>query len=583
MEPTQPTSAPTAAPVITPRLIKKIVISFLIISFFGVALNLLLTNGQLTLDVQGKGSTPMTITLIGDKHTKAKTLKLSQSGQQTLWLPIDNYTIALDQDHRNTIAPAQVQAFKKTTTTLTARDEAASAKLAGESTGCGFTSSGVYYSYECAKPTNIYRHTAAGKQPISSDEYSSVTPLGTNIIASVIGDDGMSFYSLEPGTGKKTLITKPSALRDIPDPEGVHVVPNQILPSTYQFALIEPTSNTWYLYRNPSDQAPLKVSPETIKSNLAAISRQLTGDQISTYYGPKPTEEGTETATSKDGEFTIYSLTSKKTTFRAVLPELSGIINLQLTSPTTAIAQLTKGGVVILTLGRDALQTTGTFSDGKNLTVNNKKVVFSRGSSVYELDADTATSYRLFEAKGFNYSNFNLSGNSVIMQAFTGQQGQENSGMPSAFSLNLDKPATYPRPEWSLPQPQPVKSTDSQSTDQTTPDTSGGTPTYIGTDKLIEIGVTSFQLDDLKYALNQYYTRLGKNLTNATIDITTIDSKPHQPDTTTRDVVNFNIKLNDQLLKAKMEYYDISGIRLYLTNPSNNSTVYDSQDLDISS
>ncbi len=121
-----------------------------------------------------------------------------------------------------------------------------------------------------------------------------------------------------------------------------------------------------------------------------------------------------------------------------------------------------------------------------------------------------------------------------------------------------------------------------------TPTTQSGevaVPDFGNLSDLLTIGVTYTQLEDLKYTLYQY-RKTGKQVfSNVSVDPSSIEVAPHnRSNAPTVDVVRFWLVLDDKItLKAKMDYYDLSAIRLYLYDETNTTLLYDSQKVEYQS
>lgn len=559
--------------VLTPRLFKQIAIALVLIALLGMGLHFIFTNGRVVITAAGQGSSPITITITGTKHTKAKVIKLSQSDQRTLWLPNDDYAIVLTQDHRQTIGATRVHAFAKTEVNLNARDEAASTKLTAQSYGCGTISAGVYYSFDCLEPSKIYRHASAGTSPIIDKIFNFIVPFDSGLIVNARGEEGIPLAYIDPATARLSSIALPNTLSQF-DAEDFQVIVNSTSTATYKFAIVSNSSNTWFLYRNTADQSPLQVSPGKVDDNLIALNYQLMGDLLATFAGPKPEEEDEAVTVQSNNQKTAaaskiltYSVTTRQTNMLS-LPANISLDSAYLTSPDTALAEVSNGGLAILKSDGNNLKHTGTIPDGRHPAIRDARVIFSRGSSVYQYHPDTKISNRLYEAESFSISSLNLVGNTILMQTFTGQESQGIIGKPTAFALDLTKPATYPRPEWAL-----------GGGDQS----SGQSTSYEGLKAITEYGVSTFQVDGLKYALGVYYKSLNKNLDTVTIDESTVTKKSLPRGSSERVEVSFTVHINkNDTYQARLQYFDVSAIRLYLSKPSNPAVVYDSQDIDIS-
>lgn len=101
-----------------------------------------------------------------------------------------------------------------------------------------------------------------------------------------------------------------------------------------------------------------------------------------------------------------------------------------------------------------------------------------------------------------------------------------------------------------------------------------------GFTSLLDHGISSSQIDALKSALMNYYKTTGKDLHTIAVDPNSIQTKPRSRDSVERDEVSFTVALNDQTqLKARMEFFSIGSIRLYLSKSDTSEQVYDSKDI----
>lgn len=571
MNPSQPT--------LTPGLIKKISVALILGAALIGLLSYALTHSRLSVTATGGSSADVTLKITGEKQPRVKIVKLKTGSTRTLWLPTGYYTVMAEQDHRATLASSNISIFKQTKLSLSLRDEVASTRLAGQSQGCGLIAGGAYFSYSCTSRTDIYKPAATPTEiasPLPNRTYNTVTPMGGGIIGTAVsGDNYFSIHYLDPATNLQTDIAVPDDIQggSVYD---FFVVPNQQSKGTYQFALVAPDSNTWFLYRNPSDRTPTKIEAGQPTNDLRIFSSQLTGDNLVTYMGPKPASEGQESQSDANdkkgvikGQLSVFSTGTKAQTFKATLPTAKEYERVRLLSDSTAVAEVLNDGVEFFDLAANSMKSTGIIDEAKNLTLMTDRAMFSRTGSVYELIAATGNAVRLFEASSFNISSLGISGNTVVMQAFTGQKSQQASGVPSAFALDLTKPAIYPRTEWSL-------------SDTAEGGTVGQSATFTGTEALISRAVSTFQVEAFKYSASQYYQSTGKQLTEAAIKTDTIVKQPHDRySSNIRDAVSFELKLNGETFQAKLEYFNVSSIHLVLTGKPGGAVVYDSKDVDL--
>ncbi len=99
---------------------------------------------------------------------------------------------------------------------------------------------------------------------------------------------------------------------------------------------------------------------------------------------------------------------------------------------------------------------------------------------------------------------------------------------------------------------------------------------YSGIEELMKHGLTNTQSSSLKYAIYQY--ALSSSLNPKVVDITNVDLEPiDRKNPTGKATANFNIAMSQRTFRAKMEYYDLTTIRLYLYDSKSNTLLFDSK------
>ncbi|MFI5240311.1 MAG: hypothetical protein ACHQUB_01205 [Candidatus Saccharimonadia bacterium] len=109
----------------------------------------------------------------------------------------------------------------------------------------------------------------------------------------------------------------------------------------------------------------------------------------------------------------------------------------------------------------------------------------------------------------------------------------------------------------------------------------GSQPVYLGISDLFPIGVSQYQVNDLKSALTAYSSSSKQNVTEFSITVSSIKLEPHDPNLTgDNNTVDFDITMNRKnTYQAKFNYYGLSTARLYLYN--NQQLIYDSNPVDV--
>ncbi len=105
------------------------------------------------------------------------------------------------------------------------------------------------------------------------------------------------------------------------------------------------------------------------------------------------------------------------------------------------------------------------------------------------------------------------------------------------------------------------------------------TPTFTGEDNLTNIGITSEQVSSLEQVLEQYLSSAGKTPSQVSFNSVqeiSVNRNAVMPIWT----ISFAVQLNNiATYKAKMDYFNLTGIRLYLYSLDGSKLIYDSQNV----
>jgi hypothetical protein len=105
------------------------------------------------------------------------------------------------------------------------------------------------------------------------------------------------------------------------------------------------------------------------------------------------------------------------------------------------------------------------------------------------------------------------------------------------------------------------------------------TPTFAGEDGLINIGITSDQVSSLEQTLEQYLSSAGKTPGQVSFNSIQKISVNYNAETPIWTIA-FTVQLNgSDTYKAKMDYFNLTGIRLYLYSLGSSKLLYDSQNV----
>jgi hypothetical protein len=106
---------------------------------------------------------------------------------------------------------------------------------------------------------------------------------------------------------------------------------------------------------------------------------------------------------------------------------------------------------------------------------------------------------------------------------------------------------------------------------------SKGNVGFVGIESLLNYGITDSQINDLEQGLFQY----KQSAKIITLDTSSIKPVPHDPSSAdVSDVINFNVGIDNTSYRAKLVYFNLTAIHLYLYNPQTGNQIYDSGVID---
>ncbi len=88
-------------------------------------------------------------------------------------------------------------------------------------------------------------------------------------------------------------------------------------------------------------------------------------------------------------------------------------------------------------------------------------------------------------------------------------------------------------------------------------------PIYPGFDKLLDIGISQYQLKALKTALYQYSQKTKQNISEFSLDVSNLTIKPNG----SKRTLLFNVQFDRGTIRnMKMDYFNLTVVQLYVLN-----------------
>ena len=108
--------------------------------------------------------------------------------------------------------------------------------------------------------------------------------------------------------------------------------------------------------------------------------------------------------------------------------------------------------------------------------------------------------------------------------------------------------------------------------------TSPNTPVYLGFDELLNYGLGFDQLKNVEAYFHEYSQAQAEPIGQISVDVDNISTQhdPSNPDSPF-DIL-FRVQFDQaSIYQAKVEYFGLNDVRLYLIDPSSSKVIYDSQ------
>lgn len=101
---------------------------------------------------------------------------------------------------------------------------------------------------------------------------------------------------------------------------------------------------------------------------------------------------------------------------------------------------------------------------------------------------------------------------------------------------------------------------------------------FLGFDKLLDLGLTSGQLDNVENALLNYSKSTNQSFSRISVDVDNITSQYDNTKSNSPFIIQFRVQFNGKkIYNAKVQYLGLRDVRIYLTEPESGKLVYDSQ------
>ena len=394
--------------------------------------------------------------------------------EKTMLVRRGSYEYTVKTDTENATKSVKLGALKNNSFTINLTPQRSVTKIGSDSLGCSVSVESVVYSYGCFKQSNVFRHT-----PLSTSNFSQKVPLfGEDymqkvsrpyktglLISSEEGIDDsygalISYQNLK--TGNRIPITLPAAYLEGLE-EGQDVVHDIVCDSDVEnsrFGLVL-FDNSILMYDSVVDKEPTQITPVIedtgVERESLVRNYQIANDTLVAYAGRSDTpvdsdEEAKIDQSYKQGYVFVYSLATKSAEPKKtiVLPKSLRSTETKILNNNSLVLQ-TQTGIRVFEIkdnqkiGKELLRAPAS----ANILVNkNSQLLYANDNKIYSFRPNEAQSNLVFDSPLTLFSSFN-GGETITFNAYT--KNNQSSQLMQVYALDLNRIASYPRLESSLP------------------------------------------------------------------------------------------------------------------------------------
>lgn len=515
-----------------------------------------------TLELRAANSTPDNADVTVQVKTEEEAQTLTLRPGQTTEIQIKTGTVQVTGSAGTLKAVDIVEIEDSSTTELTTPvgENRAIEQIGANAKICPALVGDRVYSYNCQGAGVVVRHASTGDTALfGGQSFSSLKPVKDGLIGFFANDTSVLQY----------LDLTNESINEVQLPDNIQAILSGELPfitttdnpDSSRFALMFTQANKVYLLDDLSDQQPAELeigAGVSLSGDGRATTFSFEGDGLVIYAG--------NVADSHDGtDNTGHSKHSPELPSYLFEYDLAGKLVNTINLPEEFTAQ----GMYKLIDGYYVAEWANAFNfyhyrDGRlsliynlfgvaNWAVSHGKAYIQEGGTLYEF---APTENGLFSLHGL-FSSPDLRVSRVFATikgvVFTGFAGTSTNAPLNVYQLLDTKAEPGAAPAGIVQR----------------------NITYTGLDDLLQYGITAAQLEALRTVFGEYL--VSNDSPAGQITISDIRPVPHDRfSSSTTDTVNFNATIGNQTVRAKMEYSNLTNIRLFLHNPSNNEQLYDS-------
>jgi hypothetical protein len=494
---------------------------------------------------------------------------------ETRKLRLKTGTVRVDgwADTLRAVDIVEIKGFGATTLKTPTAEQRAAEQLASDIKYCPVVVADVTYSYGCEGEGVITHHksnnlgSSLNTTLFSGTSFSGMKPLKNGLIgfyatAGLAAD--MQYVDLASRT--VTQVSLPEDVKALLADDQPQIATTTD-PTASQFALLFSSKNKIYVFDDTDDTSPMELKPgKDVRLNQQGRIVRLSfhddkpilfaGTSTDLHEGEVPGETNQGPSTTELPRYLFeYDSAGKITKTYTIPDELDAQGVYKLEGGFYAADQ--PQGFGFYRADGDELVHVYTITDMSSWTISDGRAYVVAGGTLYEF---SPSNNGLFRFHGL-FSSSNI----TVSSLFNGPDGIIFTGLTStAADAPINAYRLLAKGE------KPAGGNQNGDGDEQV----RGAPIVTSIDDLVYLGISSFQADNLRYALGVYASQAPAAM--KTIDITDAEAAPHNPDSIIQSV-SFGLSVDSEpALKAKMEYFDLSAVHLYIYDAQTNKLVYDS-------
>jgi hypothetical protein len=545
---------------------RYIIIALVVVLVISGLVLFLSRRGTGLLEVTAPNETPgnavVNVTVEIDKQ-EPETFELRAGQSKTLRLKAGTVAVRGSAEDLKAVDVVEVKSSETSKVTTPSGSQHSINLLGNQAKFCPLIVGETVFSYNCnpGGSGQIIRHASPSNQPLFGGQSFVALEPHKNGLLGFLTTELTTLRYIDPTAQTIPTLALPAAVRQLLYQEfPTLVTPDQ--PGSSRFALIFAQANKIYLFGDTNDQNPLDLDigqRAKLNDEGRVFSGSFSGDQFILYLGANEDPHDNEEV-EPEGDHVDQSTIKTQVNEYDPAGEPSGQIDLPDGFSAAGLYKLSasyylanwRDGGAFYYYQDGKLNEVYKFNDIARWAIQGGKAYFEEGGSLFEFVPASGGLFGLHSV--FSSSELRLSGvyettKGIVFTAFVKTVESE----PLNIYQLSDKLA---------------------SSDENLPGVAAPSKiAYVGLDNLLDNGVTSQQVDALKIALDNYAS--GKKIQQ--ISIVNVTPVPRDRSSASRVFLIDFVVSADRTMMARMEFFDLSSIRLYLTNPTSGSQIYDSQ------